>query len=462
MKIKVVGAAGGEVTGSAYVVSTRNARLLIDAGMFQGSRESEAKNRLPQGVDPAILDAVLLTHAHLDHTGRLPLLLKNGFRGPIWATSATIDLAEIILNDSAKIQMQDAARKRRHNESVEPLYGPEDMATFREQAKSVSLHTPIPVAEGITARFFEAGHMLGSTSIELTVEEEGRKYVTIFSGDLGPISQPIVRPFEQLFNADCVILESTYGDRDHRPYEETIRQFEEIIKKAIDEKGKMLIPTFAIGRTQQILFHLAVLFYQKKITPFPVYVDSPMAIEAGRVFARHPDLFDQELADWKEKGLLPLDNRYFKFTSSVEDSKKLNDLSGPCAILAGAGMCNGGRIQHHLKFNLPHPSTHVLIVGYQGEGSLGRQLVDGKKNVKIHGETIDVRASIHTLNGFSAHAGQSDLLQWFSSLAPSKPLVAMTHGENPQREALALAIKNRYSLTPILPDEDQIIDLSTK
>lgn len=461
MKIKVVGAAGGEVTGSAYLVETAKAKVMIDAGMFQGGKATEEKNRLPEGADPRSLDALLLTHAHLDHTGRVPLLMKHGYRGTIYATSATLDLVEIVLQDSAKIQMQDAARTNRYHPEKhrEPLYTPEDLISFRSQGKSVELHQSISVADGIIARFYEAGHMLGSTSIELTIQENGSTKIIVFSGDLGPYEQPIVRPFEHLPYADAVVLESTYGNRNHRPYAETMKEFEQIIQEAVEQKGKILIPAFAIGRTQQILYHLAVLFFQKKVSPFPVFVDSPMAIEAGKVFAHHPDLFDEEATDRKNQGLLPLDRMWFKFITSVEESKQLNDFNGPCVILAGAGMCNGGRIQHHLKFNLPQPTTHVLIVGYQSNGSLGRQLVDGAKQVKIHGENINVRATVHTLNGFSAHAGQNDLLNWFSSLGKSKPKVILTHGENPQREALALQIEKSYGLKPLLPQLNEIIEI---
>lgn len=461
MKIKIVGAAGGEVTGSAYLVETANAKVMVDAGMFQGGKVTEEKNRLPEGADPRSLDALLLTHAHLDHTGRVPLLLRHGYQNTIYATSATLDLAEIILQDSAKIQMQDASRKNRYHpeKHTEPLYTPEDMSSFRSQGKNVELHQFIPVADGITACFYEAGHMLGSTSIELTVQENGSSKVIVFSGDLGPYEQPIVRPFEQLSHADLVFLESTYGNRNHRPYVETMKEFEQIIQKAVTQKGKILIPAFAIGRTQQILYHLAILFFQKKVPPFPVFVDSPMAIEAGKVFAHHPDLFDEEATDWKNQRLLPLNRTWFKFITSVEESKQLNDLNGPCVILAGAGMCNGGRIQHHLKFNLPNPTTHVLIVGYQGYGSLGRQLVDGAKQVKIHGENINVRATVHTLNGLSAHAGQNDLLKWFNSLRREKPKVILTHGENPQREALASQIEKSYGLKAMLPQLNEVVEI---
>lgn len=461
MKIKVVGAAGGEVTGSSYLVETANAKVMIDAGLFQGGKESEEKNHLPEGAQPSSLDALLLTHAHLDHTGRIPLLLHHGFKGNIYGTSATLELTEIVLKDSAKIQMQDAVRKNRHQpeKPVEPLYSIDDLKNLSSQSKSIELHQPVAIANGITARFYEAGHMLGSTSIELTIQENGSSKVIVFSGDLGPYDQAIVRPFEELPFANLVFLESTYGNRNHRPYTETIKEFEQIIQKTVEQKGKILIPAFAIGRTQQILYHLAILFFQKKVTPFPVYVDSPMAIEAGKVFAKHPDLFDDEAILWRNRGLLPLDPTWFKFITSVEESKQLNNISGPCVILAGSGMCNAGRIQHHLKFNLPNNSTNVLIVGYQGYGSLGRHLIEGAKQVKIHGEHVNVKANVHTLNGLSAHAGQIDLLKWLDSLAKVKPKLYLTHGENLQREILAKEIEKKYALKPSLPELNEVIEL---
>lgn len=457
IKITVAGAAGGEVTGSAYLVETDRARVLIDAGMFQGGKKTEEKNKLPINARPEKIDCVLLTHAHLDHTGRLPLLIKKGFKGTVYTTSATIDLAELILQDTAKLQAQDAARHNRHNPEspVEPLYTPEDAQKMRSMAKSVPFHTPIPVADGITARFFEAGHMLGSASIELQIDGK----IILFSGDLGPSTLPIVREPDAQSNADVVFLESTYGDRDHRPYQETIAEFEKIVKDAAAEKGKILVPTFAIGRAQQALYHLAIMFFENQVTPFPVYLDSPLAIEASKVFRQHPDLFDSDLQDWQQRGLLPLNRAYFKTSQTPEESKSLNDCPGPCMILAGSGMCNGGRILHHLKYNISNPTTCVIMIGYQGEGSLGRLLVDGAKQIKIFGERLDVKAKIFTLSGFSAHAGQSDLLHWISTLAPRKPRVVLTHGENKQREILSQLIMQKYNLNCTLPNIGDKIEL---
>jgi metallo-beta-lactamase family protein len=464
VKIKLVGASGGEVTGSAYVVRTEAATILVDAGMFQGGRQSEAKNRLPAGVRPQDFTALLLTHAHLDHTGRVPLLIKHGFRGPIFATAATIDLSEIILKDSAKLQAQDAQRKTRNGlgrglPPVEPLYEPKDVDPFRKQCRAVFLNKPVQVAPGMMARWIEAGHMLGSGSIELTVEEYGLKKVVVFSGDLGPESMPILKEFQTFDKASTVFLESTYGDRDHRPYSQTVADFENIVREVSAASGKMLVPSFAIGRSQQIIYHLAVMFLRRDVPGFPVFLDSPMAIEASRVYVKHPDLYDEELVAWQKKGLLPLNPRYFQASTTPADSKRLNKVSGPCAIVAGGGMCNAGRILHHLRHNLGNPNTHVVIVGFQGEGSLGRKLIEQQKMVYISGERVPVKAKIHTLNGFSGHAGQTDLLRWFAALAPSKPRVFLTHGEDRARRAMATQIKKRFKLGSHLPQQGEIFEI---
>jgi metallo-beta-lactamase family protein len=464
MKIKLTGASGGEVTGSAYLVPTKRATTLVVGGILMGGRESEAKNRLPSGARPDELDAVLLTHAHLDHTGRLPLLFRHGFSGRVYGTPATIDLAELILKDSARIQSQDAERKsrkaaQRDLPAIEPLYEPEDVEPFRSLTKSVTFQKPVEVAEGITARWIEAGHMLGSGSIELIVEEDGRKKIVVFSGDLGPTTLPLIREFQTLEKADAVFLESTYGDRQHRPYAQTVAEFERIVKQVAKGSGKILVPTFAIGRSQQMLYHLAIMFLRKDIAPFPVFLDSPMALEATKIYRKYPDLFDDELVAWHKKGLLPLDRTIFKPSVTAADSKKINEVDGPCVVLAGAGMCNAGRILHHLKQNLDNPATNVLIVGFQGHGSLGRRLVDGQQVVSIFQERIPVRASVHTLNGFSGHADQRELLKWFSALAPAKPKVFLTHGEDRGRSGLAKLIQQRFKLTAALPRQGEVIEI---
>jgi metallo-beta-lactamase family protein len=455
MKITLHGAAG-EVTGSAYLVETDRARILVDFGMFQGGAHAEARNCLPKDLAPRRLDAVLLTHAHLDHCGRLPLLTRAGYPGPVYATEATRELAGLILHDSAKVQAYDIERvnrkRQRANEPLqEPLYGHPEVEQTLALFRTVAFEQPRLVAEGVTARFVEAGHMLGSASIQLTIQDRGQTREVVFSGDLGPKGLALVRDAVPLNHADLVFLESTYGDRDHKPAAETLAEFRDIIRKAVERRARILVPAFAVGRTQQILFHLEELFCARTIQPFPIYVDSPMAIEATKIYERHPDLFDAEALDL-ERRCGALDNQpYVRTCATPQESMALNDALGPCLIMAGAGMCNAGRILHHLRHGLWRPETVILIVGFQAEGSLGRMLVDGAKEVSIFGEKIAVKAEIHTLNGFSAHAGQSELLRWFEPLAPAKPKVVLSHGEPRGREPLAALIEKRHGLKPLLP-----------
>ena len=295
--------------------------------------------------------------------------------------------------------------------------------------------------------------MLGSASLQLTIEEKGRTKTVVFSGDLGPTGAPILKDYEPFHQADLVFLESTYGDRDHKPYPETVNEFLEIVKLAVARRGKMLIPTFAVGRAQLLLTLLAWAFRHKKIPSFPVYLDSPMASAATEIYRHHTELFDDEMIAFLKTGSVAdeLEMAHSKVCATAQDSMALNDLPGPCMILAGAGMCNGGRIVHHLRNNLYKPETAVIIVGYQSDGSLGRQLVDGKKLVSIFGEPVAVKASIHTLGGFSAHAGQTDLLNWFGAMAGSHPRVALTHGEDRGREPLAAKIQERFQIQAELP-----------
>ncbi|MDA8528533.1 MBL fold metallo-hydrolase [Opitutaceae bacterium] len=456
MKITPNGAAGGEVTGSCYLIETEQARVVVDCGIFQGSRGADDLNRRPPVDDVSTIDAVVVTHAHLDHTGRIPVLVKAGYEGPIFATSATLDLMMIILEDSARIQVSDnertnRKRKRAGEDPLDPLYDEDDVTPVRGLTREIRVGTPVDVAPGIVAKFFEAGHMLGSTSIEFTITENGKSKTVVFSGDLGPADRPVLKDFANVPNADLVFMESTYGDRNHRPYEDTVEEFEAIVRKVHAAKGKILVPTFAVGRSQQIIYHLAVMFHEKQVPVFPIYLDSPMALKATEVYKNHPELFDDEMVAYREAGLFPISGGYFKPSETADDSRALNRIDGPCAILAGAGMCNAGRILHHLKQNLWKRDTHVLIVGYQGNGTLGRRLVNGESHVKIHGEKIAVRAQIHTMGGFSAHADQSDLLRWFEPLAQHRPRLVLTHGEDRAREPLADIIEQKHGIKALLP-----------
>jgi metallo-beta-lactamase family protein len=449
--------AAGEVTGSCYHIHTdAGVNVLVDFGMFQGSGEDE-KNVLPPGFDVRKLDAVLLTHAHLDHTGRLPLLAKAGYAGPIYCTPATIEMAALILRDSAHLQQQDAERHNRKLQragrpTIEPIYAPQHVEQVLGLMKPVPYNQPIKVAPGVTAQYFEAGHMLGSTSIQVTATgSDGQPKVIGFSGDLGPLSAPQLRDFDPFHKVDLVFMESTYGDRDHRPFEQTVEEFVQVIKTTTERRGKILIPTFAIGRAQVLTLLLGWMFREKMVKPFPVYLDSPMAIEAWGVWNRHRELFDAQTLEFLRNGSLERDLATMKLTQTADESKKINECEGPCLVMAGAGMCNGGRILHHLRNNLWKESTSVVIVGYQAEGSLGRLLVDGRKMVKIFGEEVAVKASVHTLNGFSAHAGQTDLLKWFSAMAGSRPRVCLTHGEERARRPLSDKIKQLHGIDCRLP-----------
>ena len=463
MKITIVGAAGGEVTGSAYYVQTKSAGVLVDCGLFQGGKKAEALNRPPTKPKQK-LDAVLLTHGHLDHTGRLPLLAKRGHTMPIYATPATIEMTSLILRDSARIQVSDNERKNRKRqrageEPQEPLYTPEHAEAVIQRLKPVPYQQPVTVAPGIQATWAESGHMLGSASIQLDIEEDGKTKRVVFSGDLGPKGALILKDFEPFREADLVFLESTYGDHDHRPFKDTVEEFVRIVQDTVEKRGKILVPTFAVGRAQLLTSLLAWMFRTRKVRPFPIFLDSPMAIEATNIYARHRELFDEGMTKFIAGKPLRADLKTLKMCVTAEDSMKINDQAGPCLVMAGAGMCNAGRILHHLKANLWKPETHVLIVGYQANGSLGRRLVNGEKLVSIHGEKIAVKAQVHTMGGFSAHAGQTDLLAWFKAIAPSKPRVILTHGEDGPRAALAKKIQQQFKLKCALPELGETIEL---
>jgi metallo-beta-lactamase family protein len=462
MKITLLGAAGGEVTGSAYLVQTSETNIMVDCGLFQGSQKLENSNRLPTREALNHLHAVVLTHAHLDHTGRLPLLTRFDYKGPIYATAATISLAELILKDSAYLQGEDAKRQNRWRSHkgqplVEPLYTQKEVDRLHPLYRRLRYDHPTEVAPGISVRAVEAGHILGSASLEVTVEEGGGSKVVVFSGDLGPRGAPLHRDPVPFKHADLVFMESTYGDKDHPSLAQTAMLARDAVKAAIEEEGRVLVPTFAIGRSQLLLYLLAGAFHRGTLKPFPIFLDSPMAIRATTIYKTHEDLFDEEAIAMRRSGDLSKNLRTVQICQKAKDSMALARKPGPWMVLAGAGMCTGGRIMNHLQNHLPDPTTLVLMVGYQSRGSVGRALAEGAKEVKIAGQRVKVQAKTHLFGGLSGHAGQSDLLNWFGSLAASRPRVILTHGEDLQRKALRDCIQQRFGLPSEMPAYREVV-----
>ena len=350
-------------------------------------------------------------------------------------------------------------RQRKGQPLAQPLYSAEDVEKVLKLLTPIPYNQPVEITAGCMLQVHEAGHILGSGSLELTVTEDGRKKVVVFSGDLGPHGMPIIKDSEPFASADLVFMESTYGDRDHRSLEDTFNEAREAISWSLQNNGKILIPSFAIGRTQQLLYYIAAGLEKGEFPDIPVYLDSPMAIEATKIYMNHPELFDTEAIDLLDKGVLKKDLSKLHTSVTPEESMAINSLTGTAIILAGAGMCNAGRILHHLRHNLWNPGTTVLIVGYQAQGSLGRQLVEGAKKVRIFGEDILVRAKVYTLGGLSAHAGQTGLVQWFNAVAGSKPRLVLSHGEDRARIPLANLIEQRYGIRAELPEFGDTIEV---
>jgi len=463
MKITLCGAAG-EVTGSGYLVETATATVLVDFGMFQGLGATDAKNRDIAPVDPRKLDAVVLTHAHLDHTGRLPLLARRGLKAPVYATPASCDFTGLVLEDSGRLQEGDARRQSRKRarvgkKPVEPLYSSEDVLRLTPLMKPMEYGQRVTVAEGIMVKPYDAGHILGSASLEMTIDEMGTKKVIAFSGDIGPKGVPFLRDPDPVPYADLVVMETTYGDRDHKDLAATLLEFQGILSRAVAERRKVLVPAFAIGRTQQILYYIAAMVRKGAVPNFPIYLDSPMGIHATEFYSKHQNLFDEEAAGLVSTRQLTADLGGVHFTESAQQSMALNDQEGPMMIIAGSGMADGGRIVHHLRHNLWRDDTDVLIVGYQAEGTLGARLVSGAKDVSIFGERVIVKAHVHTLGGFSAHAGRTELADWLAVPGKNRPRIVLTHGEPPARDAFAGLVKARLGLDSARPVRFETITL---
>ena len=453
-ELQFLGAAR-QVTGSLYRIRTDRSQILLECGLVQGSREAEAQNaaEFPFAVDD--IDAVVLSHAHIDHSGRVPLLTKRGYTGPVYAQTATRALCDIMLPDSGYLNEKDAEwenrRRTNRNGRVLPLYTREDAETSLRQFESVEYGVDTKVTDDLTLRYHDAGHILGSAIVELTNGDR----TLVFSGDLGYRDAPVMNPAARLTRADAVLMESTYGDRLHRPIDATLEELGEVFAAARAAQGNILIPAFTVGRTQDLLYLLAQHRDDWGLEHWRIVLDSPMGIEATGVYAKHRDLYGAELFGPKSR-LPALPN--VEATQTTAESMRLNDVRSGAIIIAGSGMCTGGRILHHLKNNVWRPECHIVIVGYQAHGTVGRRLVDGADEIRLWGENFAVRANVHTVGGLSAHADQSDLVDWYGAFDHRPPLY-LVHGEERAQGPLKALVERELSAPVRIPEYGETIRL---
>ena len=450
MNLEFFGAAA-EVTGSCHILHVGGRTVLLDCGLIQGSRRDEERNRDPFPFDASKIDAVVLSHAHLDHCGRLPLLVKRGFRGPIFAQEASCELTAILLADAAHLAERDAKyRSRKTGKKVKPLYTLEEGERVIRQLQGCRYRTRIDVVPGVSVRFNDAGHILGSCAVEVWAKEGQLEKKIVFSGDLGQYDTPILRDPDPIDRADVVLMESTYGGRRHRDRDATVAELGDILTSERVRRGNILVPAFSIGRSQEILYQLGKHYDEWNLKRFHIFLDSPMAIEASKVYWDYPHLYDEEATRLRrENGGMPLLPN-LKLSRATEDSMAINRIRSGAIVIAGSGMCNGGRIIHHLKHNLDREETQVLITGYQARGSRGRRLVNGEETVRIHGQTIPVRAKVHTVGGLSAHGDQDDLARWYENMS-NRPPVYLVHGEPDAQSAFAKYLAGRCGAEVHMP-----------
>lgn len=451
------------VTGSLHELEVDGRRILLDCGLYQGRRSEANEINRKFAFPPAEVDAVVLSHAHMDHSGNLPSLVKNGFAGPIFASSATADLCDSMLRDSAFIQEKDAEfinkRKRRRNEleqteenhDVEPLYSIVDAEATLPLFRPVEMHTPTEIAPNLRLDTYEAGHILGSNSVYLVHKNGAARTSLVFSGDVGRPSLPIIRDPEALPPADYLIMESTYGARLHKPIGLVKGRLAEIVNKTVQRGGKLIVPAFAVGRTQQLVLLLHQLMNEKAIPEIQVFVDSPLAVNVTQTFRKHEDLYDHEARAFLMEGLEPFGFHRLRYVREVSESKALNDIHYPHVVISASGMCEAGRILHHLRNNVGDPRNTVLIVGYMAEHTLGRKLLDGEKEVNIFGDPVYVRASVEKLNEMSGHADQQELINWMKTIAPGLKKVFLVHGERIQMDVLKTRIEQEYGVAVEIP-----------
>ncbi len=473
MKISFLGAAK-IVTGSNFLIETKNTKFLIDCGMFQGSKSINRMNYEPFSFNPGEIDFMVLSHAHIDHSGRIPKLTKKGFKGNIYTTKATTDLCSIMLPDSGHIQEMENKwdnRKRRRSGGKlrEPLYTVKEAEESLKYFKPVLYNQKIKLSEEVTLRFRDAGHILGSSIIELWIkEEEGKETKLVFSGDLGRRDRPILRDPSIIDEADYLIVESTYGNKLHHPSEDDAKELISIINATAKRGGNVVIPSFAVERAQDIIYELNKYYTEyvkskdQNFLSVPVYVDSPLTVSATEIFLRNPDCFDEDTLKLINIGNNPLDFRNLKFTRTTEESKQINFSKESKVIISASGMCTAGRIKHHLKHNLWRKESSIVFVGYQANGTLGRRIKEGEKVVKIFGEEIQVNAEIHSLEGFSGHADKEGILQWIKSFKSKPQKIFVVHGEEEATEEISRKIKEELNIVTYIPELGESLSIEGK
>ena len=465
MKLAFLGAAR-QVTGSCYFVEAGGLRILIDCGLYQ-ERSYLDRNWDPFPVEPRDLDVLLLTHAHLDHSGLIPRLVRDGFSGTILTTAATADILSIALMDAAEIQEEDAAYKRRRHEKegrtvghpVVPLYTTQDVQAAMPLVEEVEYESPLDLGRSVTARFLDAGHILGSAMIEIAVRENGAARTVVFSGDIGQWDMPFVRDPTVFDRADYVVMESTYGDREHEDPGRVDDLLGAIIRETAAAGGNLVIPTFAIERAQDLMFHMSRLVYDRKIPPLPVYLDSPMGREVTRAFERHDEFYDEEARRLLAAGRNPFKFPGLTIVRTTEESKAINEARGPAVIMAGSGMVTGGRIKHHIAQNIGRPEATILFVGYQARDTLGRLILEGAPEVRILGRTVPVRARVAKINGFSAHADRKGLDRWLDGLQSPPRRLFVTHGDSDVSLKTGERIRRERGWTVEVPEYLEVWDL---
>jgi len=449
--------ATGQVTGSCYLLETDSSRILLDCGMFQGSKATEKQNEADFPFDPSSIDAVVLSHAHLDHCGRLPKLVKDGFKGSVFLTEASFQLLELMLMDAAHLQLRDTEWENKRRERVgkpllEPLYTEEDVTALLALRQPIAYGAETKILPEISVSFHDAGHILGAAIVRLRISDKDKTKTLVFSGDLGNMNSPLLRDPAVLTEADVLLLESTYGDRDHKPLDNTLDELRETLAEAGASGGNVIIPSFAVGRTQELIYWLGKIQRQGGLPQKQVYLDSPMAISASNIYAENTHLFNVDDPEFAE--IAPLGWQAWLpeliYSQTAEESMAVNRVSGGAIIIAGSGMCNGGRIRHHLKYNLWRHNAHIIIAGFQAEGTLGRAIVDGKNSyLKILGTEVNVAAKVHTLGALSAHADQSQLLRWADHFNEPKPRLYLIHGEKSALLSLRTCFKRNGWLADI-------------